>query len=162
MQEFDSFASMDWNTLWWEDGVRLLAAVILAALVGWDREAHGHEAGLRTHMMVSLGAAAFGLIACSIFEALDAEFISGNADPVRILGAVVGGVGFLGAGAIMQSGEKVKGLTTAAGLWVVAGIGMACGIGYYSLAIFATLVALMTLTIMKRLVERAEPQEGDD
>ncbi len=158
MLEVTRLAAVTWDTTWWEDAIRLFAAVVCAGVVGWDRESRGHAAGLRTHMMVSLGAAAFGLIACALFEALDAQNIASGADPIRVLAAVVGGVGFLGAGAIMQSGEKVKGLTTAAGLWVVAGIGLACGVGYYTLAVLVTAAAVLTLSFMKRAERHAKSE----
>ena len=152
----DMYDSIDLTTDFGEAAARLGLALLCAALVGWDREARNRGAGLRTHMMVSLGAAGFTLVAMELFEALEARGGSGGSDPVRIMGAIVGGVGFLGAGAIIQDGGRVRGLTTAAGLWVIAAVGMASGAGYYAGAIMMTLLALVTIVVLRH-VERHIP-----
>ena len=138
--------------------LRLLLAVIFGALIGWDREQRGHDAGFRTHILVCLGAATFTLVGIEWFEALQASGTTGS-DPMRIMAAIVGGVGFLGAGAIMQSGREVRGLTTAAGLWVVAGIGLATGAGAYVLAFTVTALAFVTLALAKRLSRTIGPDD---
>lgn len=107
----------------WEMSVRLLLAAILGGLIGWEREHVHRPAGLRTNILVALGSALFTILSYTAFGS--------QADPSRVAAQVVVGIGFLGAGTLVQTREWVKGLTTAAGLWTVAAIGMACGIGAY-------------------------------
>jgi putative Mg2+ transporter-C (MgtC) family protein len=129
-----------------ESVLRLVFAMLLGGLIGWDREARGKAAGLRTHMMVGLGAAGFTLAAMEI----SAVYVplGATADPLRALGGVVGGIGFLGAGAIFRSGSDVKGLTTAAGLWVVGAAGVACGAGLWILSsVIVGLVATVLIGV---------------
>src|SRR5881227_2331649 len=116
-----------WEALW-----RLVAACLLGAAVGFERELRDREAGIRTHLLVSLGSALFTIVSAYGFH----EFLTNGgsvvrADPTRIAAQIVTGIGFLGAGAIIREGLSVRGLTTAATLWVVAAIGMASGAGYY-------------------------------
>jgi putative Mg2+ transporter-C (MgtC) family protein len=141
----------------WEAGARLAAALMCGAVIGWEREVSGRAAGLRTHMLVALGAAGFSLIAMEFMEAARAAAEPGghNSDPIRVIEAVATGVGFLGAGAIMQSGMQVKGLTTAASIWVVAAVGVAAGVGFWMIAVLLTLCALVTLSIL-RLLEKPD------
>lgn len=143
----------------WEAAGRLGLALLCAALVGLDRETRNRGAGLRTHMMVALGSAGFTLVAMKLFAMLDVASAGGNTlggDPVRIMAAIVGGIGFLGAGTIIQSGGEIRGMTTAAGLWVIAAVGMAAGAGYYSGAVMITVLALVTIVLLRR-VERWIP-----
>jgi putative Mg2+ transporter-C (MgtC) family protein len=125
--------------------VRLLMAVLLAAVLGWERERRGRPAGLRTHMLVGLGAALFVLVPLEAGMADDA--IS------RVLQGVISGIGFLGAGAIIKFDDagRVQGLTTAASIWATAAIGVAVGLGHHLTAIVATLIALVILSILQRL-----------
>jgi putative Mg2+ transporter-C (MgtC) family protein len=134
----------------WEAGLRLSAALLFAAAIGWERELSGRAAGLRTHMLVALGSAGFALIGLEMAEATK-EHGGAKGDPVRLIEAVATGVGFLGAGAIMQAGAQVKGLTTAASIWVVAAIGLAAGNGNLTIALLLTLLALITLTALRWL-----------
>ncbi|MEC9372685.1 MAG: MgtC/SapB family protein [Planctomycetota bacterium] len=143
---------MDTEISTWEGGLRLLLAVLFGAVVGWERERRERPAGLRTHMMVALGAAAFTLIAMEMIGAVHDLEETARFDPIRIIAYVVGGIGFLGAGAIIRTGEEVSGMTTAAGIWVVAGIGIACGVGYYMIALMTAALAFITLTLF-RLIE---------
>ena len=143
----------------WELLLRLLLATLFGALVGWDRQARGQPAGLRTHMMVALGSAGFAVIAME-FLAQARESGVGLGEPLHIIAAVVGGVGFLGAGAIMQTGGQIKGLTTAAGLWVVAGVGTAAGSGMYLVAALLTIFAAATHSLVRRL-EASYPAKSD-
>lgn len=135
-----------------ELGLRILIAGGLGALVGLDRELADQPAGLRTHVLVSLGAALFTLTGAYGIAAF-----TGNpntpTDPTRVAAQVVTGIGFLGAGAIIRQGFSVRGLTTAAGLWVTAAIGTAVGLGYYQGAVMTTVVAVVALYFLKR-VER--------
>ncbi len=128
---------------------RLSLAALLGGLVGLEREIHSQPAGLRTHMIVALGACLIMLVSLKMRE-LD----PGKSDPGRIAAQVVAGIGFLGAGAIMRSGMSVKGLTTAACLWTVAGVGLATGCGYWKAATAATLLTL-GITFLMQKVERA-------
>ena len=133
----------------WELVLRLLLATLFGALVGWDRQARGQAAGMRTHMMVALGSAGFAVIAMEFLGQIREAGI-GPGEPLHIIAAVVGGVGFLGAGAIIQTGGQIKGLTTAAGLWVVAGVGTAAGAGMYLVAALLTLFAAATHSLIRR------------
>ena len=133
----------------WEAGLRLGAALVMGGVLGWERQIKGQSAGLRTHMLVSLGAAGFALIGMEI----SANVAPGAqaSDLSRVIQAVATGIGFLGAGAIIQSGGKVKGLTTAANIWLVSAIGVGCGSGYWAIALLMTLMGLVTLTLLRWL-----------
>ena len=123
--------------------VNLLVAAGLSALVGFEREYTGRDAGLRTHIMVGMGAALFTIVGAEL-----------GVDRTRMAAQVVSGIGFLGAGTIFRAGDNVKGLTTAAGLWTVAGIGVAAGFGMLLLATTATVIALVVLFGLLPVVER--------
>jgi putative Mg2+ transporter-C (MgtC) family protein len=131
---------------------RLALAAALGSVLGFERELREREAGLRTHLLVSLGSALFTIVSAYGFR----EFLrSGSAvDPTRIAAQIVTGIGFLGAGAIIRQGIAVRGLTTAATLWVVAAIGLAAGAGYYSAAVITTVVALVALGPLRTLGHR--------
>lgn len=118
--------------------LRLLLAAVLGLAVGLERERRDHPAGMRTHLLVSLGSAAFTIL--SIYA-----FPGPNADAARIAAQIVTGIGFLGAGAILKDGATVSGLTTAASLWVVAAIGMAAGAGAWGVATATTAIVLVSL-----------------
>ena len=139
---------------------RLLAAASLGALVGLERDLHGRSAGLRTHALVSLGAAIFTILSYFVAGALTYEGLPGvpQHDPGRIAAQVVTGIGFLGAGTILKSHFSVRGLTTASCLWLVAAIGMACGMGLYGLALASTGLALLFLVAVRQL-ERYLPRD---
>ena len=129
----------------WDMLVRLLLATFLTGLIGFEREATGKSAGLRTHAMVGFGAAMFTVISIAGFD---------EGDPGRVAAQIVTGIGFLGAGAIWRSEDRVRGLTTAAGLWAAAAIGMGIGSG---LILVGTAGALLTLAVLLglRRVDRA-------
>lgn len=138
----------------WEILVRLLAAAALGGAIGIERELREREAGFRTHLLVSVGAALFTLISAYAWTDFNFGPASGiSYDPTRIAAQIVTGVGFLGAGAIIRHGLTVRGLTTAATLWIVAAVGMACGAGFYWAAVIGTALALVTLGPL-RLVNR--------
>ena len=125
--------------------LRLSIAALLGGILGYERERQGKAAGVRTHMLVSLGAALFVLVP-------QQAGVSG-ADMTRVIQGVVAGVGFLGAGAIIKGGaeESVKGLTTAAGIWLTAAIGIACGLGREATAVLSALFAFGILALVPRL-----------
>jgi len=130
--------------------VRLLLAAVLGGVLGYEREKKGKAAGVRTHMLVAMGAALFVLVPQQGGMQLG--------DMSRVIQGVIAGIGFLGAGAIIKSDseENVQGLTTAAGVWMTAAIGVACGLGRESTALLGTLLALAVLALVPRLVERAK------
>lgn len=117
---------------------RLLLSAVLGALIGLEREIHDHPAGMRTHLLVSLGSASFTVLSVGAFA-------TPNGDPGRVAAQIVSGIGFLGAGAILKEGATIRGLTTAASLWTVAGVGMAAGVGSWSVAIVVTVIVLLSL-----------------
>jgi putative Mg2+ transporter-C (MgtC) family protein len=133
--------------------VRLLVASLLGAAIGLEREVHGRPAGFRTHLLVSLGSCLFVLTSIHFYQSFGN--FSGNGpvgvDPGRVAAQVVTGIGFLGAGAIIREKASIRGLTTAACLWVVAAIGVACGVGLFSMALVVTVLALVSLLLLKRL-----------
>ena len=136
-----------------ELALRLGLTVVLCGLIGLERESRDQVAGLRTHMLVGLGAALFTLVSAYGFEAFDRPGAPGTSvrvDPTRIAAQIVSGIGFLGAGAIIREGFNVRGLTTAAALWIVAAIGMAAGAGYYVGAALTTGLALAALVVFRR------------
>lgn len=128
---------------WIEMILRLLLAAGLGAGIGYERERHGKAAGLRTHILISSGAALFTL--ASIYG------FNGGADPSRVAAGVVAGIGFIGAGVIFRGmrGEGVAGITTAASVWVTAAIGLAAGAGLYLISAIATIVTIGILKIPK-------------
>jgi putative Mg2+ transporter-C (MgtC) family protein len=135
--------------------LRLALAAALGGAIGLEREYRHKPAGLRTNMLIALGSA--------LFSILSVELGAGAGSPDRIAAQVVTGIGFLGAGAILRSGENVHGLTTAATIWVNAAIGMAAGLGAYTVASVAaaiTLVVLALLPVMENLVERRRGGRG--
>lgn len=135
--------------------VRLLLATFLGGVLGYEREYKGKAAGLRTHMLVSLGAALFVLVPLEAGMALE--------DLSRVMQGIVTGIGFLGAGTILKGGslQDVKGLTTAAGIWLTAAIGVAAGLGHESTAVMTTVLALIIFLLMPRLEQHAAHQASD-
>lgn len=156
----------DIPSLSWEEVLlRLAVAAALGGAIGFERELREREAGLRTHMLVSVGSALFTIVSAYGFtEFLTSGEATVRADPTRIAAQIVTGIGFLGAGAIIRMGLSVRGLTTAATLWLVAAIGLAAGAGYYSAAAIATALALLFLWPLRIAAYRAlvlvRPEEG--
>lgn len=134
---------------------RVLCAAILGGIIGWEREGKGRAAGLRTHMLVSVGAALFVL--APLLADIDGDAVT------RVMQGIVQGIGFLGAGAILrrERGDRVEGLTTAAGIWMTAAIGMAAGIGQEMVAVVTTVVALAVLAVLPKLERRADTLPGE-
>lgn len=133
--------------------LRLVLATVLGAVVGFERERAGKPAGIRTHGMVSLGAALFTVVSLDGFQ--------GPGDRARVAAQVVAGIGFLGAGAILHGGAGVQGLTTAAALWVTAAIGMAVGVGMTLMSLVTTLLVFVLLRFgpRPRLARGSGPPE---
>lgn len=143
----------------WVPILRLGLAAVAGAVVGWERERFGRSAGLRTHMLVSLGCALF------VVSLPDAENFHEQADSVaRVIQGVAAGIGFLGAGEIMERGRrdgsvKVEGLTSAAAVWVSAGLGVSAGAGMWSVCLVACFLAFLILTTFKRLEPKSKREE---
>lgn len=140
--------------------VRVGLAAVLTGAVGFERELRERAAGLRTHLLVGVGAALFTLVSAYGWQDVVSEG-QVRYDPSRVAAQIVSGIGFLGAGAILRQGLSVRGLTTAAGLWVTAAIGMACGAGFYEAAAVTTAVALVALGPFRRLERRVNRIGGD-
>ncbi|MBN1286448.1 MAG: MgtC/SapB family protein [Anaerolineae bacterium] len=137
-------------TLQFETSLLLVLAALLSMLLGMDRERRQRSAGLRTHMLVGVGACLFTLLSVYAFPA---------GDPARVAANVVTGVGFLGAGAIIQRKHEVHDLTTAANIWATAAVGMAVGMNAWFLAIIATLVIWVILVVIRRFSKADEDEE---
>ncbi len=125
---------------------RVVLAAVIGGVIGLEREVTGDEPGIRTHVLVSIGAALFTIAGAYGFTDLGRE---GEYDPARVAAQVATGVGFIGAGAVLRSGPTVRGLTTAATLWVGAAVGVAAGAGIYLPLAAATLLALLVLVVLR-------------
>ena len=133
----------------WNICLRLLCAMVVGMVIGTEREYTNRPAGMRTHILVALGACAVMITGQLIF--IQYKALGGNPDPSRLSAQVITGVGFLGAGTILREGTNVKGLTTAASLWAVACLGIAAGGGYYAVALMGMVFIFITLTIFEVL-----------
>ncbi len=152
---------MNWNAIWeavrTDPGIvsvclRLLCAMVVGLVIGTEREYTHRPAGMRTHILVALGACVVSLtgeILCKQYTALGV-----NTDPARLSAQVIAGIGFLGAGTILREGASVRGLTTAASLWAVGCLGIACGYGYYTVALAGMVLIFVTLTVFEVLQRR--------
>ncbi len=140
--------------------VRLGAAAGLALVLGLERELRGKAAGLRSHMLVAVGAAAFIMLGLDLMFATSEGDPSAQIDPTRIIQGVIGGIGFLGAGSIIQSRGNVQGITTGASIWIAGSIGVSCGLGNIILAGMVTILALIIMTILGRFEHEVIPGPG--
>lgn len=127
--------------------IRLLGAAVLGMVVGLEREIHEHPAGMRTHLLVSVGSAGFTILSIEVFA-------TSGGDPGRVAAQIVSGIGFLGAGAILKEGATIRGLTTAASLWAAAAIGMAIGAGAWIVGVVITTIVLVSLWPLRLVAER--------
>jgi putative Mg2+ transporter-C (MgtC) family protein len=135
--------------------IKIIIAVIIGGFIGIERESASRPAGFRTHILVCVASAMVMDINLQLAE----NFI--NADPMRLGAQVISGMGFLGAGTIIKEGASVRGLTTAAGLWSVACLGLVIGAGFYMMAVFASLIMLLTLKTFNQLEMRYSKQKKD-
>lgn len=136
--------------------LRIAAAVVLGGLIGIERGMKNRAAGLRTHMLVCVGACLIMVTNQFIYQT------TGTGDPVRMGAQVISGIGFLGAGTIMVTRRhQVKGLTTAAGLWAAAGVGLALGIGFYEAAAMGALAVFFVMTLMQKMDNRVHRKTKD-
>lgn len=139
--------------------IRVGLAIICGSVIGYEREAKGHDAGLRTHMLVCVGSAVMAMVQVAaslevVEMVLEKPDLQGtlSTDFIRLTAQIVSGIGFLGAGTIIVTKRNVSGLTTAASIWTTAGIGIAIGIGYYFLTLVSTIAVLIVLRIIKKLI----------
>lgn len=141
---------------------KLTAATLAGLVIGFDRELKGHAAGLRTHALVALAAAATAILALELHAELLRLHPDTNADPLRILEGLVAAVGFLGGGIIMRSGGRVRGLTTAANLWACGIVGLSFGAGLWRLALLTLALAVVVLVLLQVVERRLMPPERRD
>ena len=142
----------------WEQGLRLLLAVVIGCIVGIERERKNRPAGMRTHVLVCVGASIIAILESLMIA--DTIALNANNESTgiavsygRITAQVISGIGFLGAGTIFISQKKIAGLTTAASLWNVACLGLAVGMGYYTIAIAGCIIVIVTLSLLQRVVK---------
>lgn len=140
--------------------IRLLCALFAGGLLGLDREMRHRKVGIRTYMLVALGAAGFSILTIEFSAALAATDIA--SDPTRIVQGLIGAIGFLGAGAIIQGDERVGGMATAASLWVAGAVGMAAGLGYYVHALVIATLAALVLAMSRFMSNRGSVDHPDD
>lgn len=146
-----TIGQVDWGN-YIEILLRLVCAVILGGLIGLERAGNNQDAGIRTHILVCLGAA--GIMAIS--QRMAGEF---GGDIGRLGAQVVSGIGFLGAGCILMKGSHIRGLTTAAGLWTTSCIGLACGMGYYFIAVTVTILLMVAMLVLRPLSTHFKSKE---
>jgi putative Mg2+ transporter-C (MgtC) family protein len=139
--------------------IRIVASLVLGGIIGFEREMATKPAGLRTHMMVTVAACLFTLLAFELIEIDTSERDHIRTDPIRVIEAVTSGVAFLAAGSIFTAKDKVRGLTTGAGLWLGGAVGVACGLGKLSLALLATLTTLVILWVFRLVLATAGVKE---
>jgi putative Mg2+ transporter-C (MgtC) family protein len=144
----------------WELALRMLTALLLGAVIGWEREYKNRPAGLRTHMLVCLASTTFTIVAIELMSWAGRN--NAPADPIRAIEAVTAGVAFLAAGTIIQSRGQVSGLTTGAGMWLAGAIGVAAGSGLYSIAILVAVFAFAVLAGLQRLSDRINSSKPND
>jgi putative Mg2+ transporter-C (MgtC) family protein len=128
--------------------LRLVTSVLLGGIIGFEREHSGKPAGLKTHILVSLGSCLVAILSINLYAGVQGLT---NADPARLAAQVVSGIGFLGAGAIIKEGPTIRGLTTAASLWVVASVGLAAGTGMMVGAIVTAILVVIVLQWLPKL-----------
>lgn len=143
---------------WWESGLRLILAVVIGCVIGIERERKNRPAGMRTHVLVCVGAALIAIMeSLMIADTVSLNMHNPNSGLAvnygRISAQVVSGIGFLGAGTIFIAQKKIAGLTTAASLWNAACLGLAVGMGYYAIAIAGCVIVMITLTLLQRMVK---------
>lgn len=147
---------------------RFILAALLGALIGFDRQRMNKAAGIRTHMLVALGAALFMVGALLFIQDLARQVVDPSPlrlDPMAVIAGIVTGVGFIGAGQIFRDRGNIQGLTSAAGIWATAGIGMIVGIGHYIVPVVATLLVVLIIAVLGRLdvgPDAGNAGDGDD
>lgn len=136
-----------------EPALRLVVAVLIGGLIGLDRAYRGRAAGFRTHILVCLASALLMLLMDFQWQVIPDDFVETvRVDPMRMAQGIMTGIGFLGAGVIMQDKQIVRGLTTAASIWITSAIGIVVGAGYYSVALLGTVLTLVTLAVFNKMI----------
>ncbi len=143
----DPFPALAWPTAL----MRLLCAMVLGAVIGWEREVHDKPAGMRTHIMIAVASCLFTLLAFDLIALETERSDLLRVDPLRLIEAVTAGVAFLAAGSILTQKGSVRGLTTGAGMWMAGALGLACGLGRVVLAALAAGITLMVMWLFRRL-----------
>lgn len=141
----------------WEMLLRIALAMVMGLCIGWNREKQNKAAGLRTMTLVSMGAAGMVVAAVEVAAASDQAH-----DLLRVVSGIIGGIGFLGAGSIIQSRGRVQGLTTAAVIWASAGLGIACGLGLYDLAGVMFAMMVVVLVVLSALKGSVLPEKDSN
>ena len=141
---------------------RLLLATLYGSIIGFEREWRNRPAGLRTHMLVCVAAATFGILTIEIVHAPMFAVGAASVDPLRAVEAVTAGVAFLAAGSIMFSRGEVHGLTTGAGMWLAGAIGLACGLGFWQIAGFGTIVVIIVLGLLHAVASKIAGGDAGD
>jgi len=143
---------------------RFLVALALGAFIGWERESVGKKAGVRTAMLVSGGSALFTIISISIPYLIGIDPSKLSVLPDRVISTIVVGIGFLGAGIILKTGEQVRGLTTAAVVWITAAVGTLVGLGLVGFAAISALIIVVSLYVLRKIkmYERLRPDGGKE
>lgn len=154
--EFTPNTTLAWQVI----AVRMLLAIVLGGILGFERELGAHAAGLRTHMLVCLAAATFAVVTVEIVSMPTFAEDQVRADPIRLVEAITAGVAFLAAGFIIFKRGQVRGLTTGAGMWLAASIGLAAGLGLWVVSGLATLLGAIVLAILRRVEARFELKKG--
>lgn len=144
----------------WEGLIRIALAAILGGVIGLERELRDKEAGLRTNMLVAMGAALFTISSIQLSEFYVNWDGSIRFDPSRIISTIVSGVGFLGGAVIFKTGEKISGVTTAASIWVVTGVGVVVGAGFYLTAVGATFLIVIVLLVVGWIEHKVGFKDG--
>ncbi|WEK05164.1 MAG: MgtC/SapB family protein [Candidatus Devosia phytovorans] len=140
--------------------IRLLIAAVLGAMIGFEREFNTAEAGLRTHILISVAAALFTILAFEIYHTIEPGGANGpQADPIRAVEAVTAGIAFLGAGAIFRAGRSVQGLTTGAGMWLAGAVGVSAALGYYFIALGTAILAVVVLAALRAFAHNVVDQQ---
>jgi putative Mg2+ transporter-C (MgtC) family protein len=142
----------------WDIVIRLCLAFVAGGIIGFERSSRHQVAGLRTHILISVGACCLMLLSIWMPQHFAGPHTT-NVDPGRIAAQVVSGMGFLGAGAIIRLGNNIRGLTTAASLWLIAAIGMTIGAGMYAAAITAVVLAILALLVLNRIERKIFPED---
>ncbi|WP_102029378.1 MgtC/SapB family protein [Salirhabdus sp. Marseille-P4669] len=150
MEEITKWLGNDFDTMTF----RIIFAVMLCGIIGFERELKNHSAGFRTHILVGVGSCLMMLLSLYGFDQYLEKFDIIRFDPARIPSYVISGIGFLGAGTIMVHRMTIKGLTTAASIWVVAGLGLVIGAGLYSIAVLTTIVVLLSLIFLNHIEDK--------
>lgn len=153
MDYINQIISDDFSTI----AVRLLVALVLSGIIGFERELNNHSAGFRTHILVGVGSCLMMVLSLFGFHGFMDQYENIRFDPARLPSYVISGIGFLGAGTIIVYGGTIRGLTTAASIWTVAGIGLIVGAGMFDAAILATLIILISLVLLNN-IERLFPR----